>query len=363
MIARGLRDTAGTVWREDVWISSGKGGLHFSGMSHLNPYVMSRLWWDTKQDVDALLKEYYVLFYGPAAAEMQAFIEFCEPNFGQLGNDPTVTARALELFEKAKATPPSGSVYAQRIALVDAFLTTMRNRAKQIAVQRPEGLPEFRLIDMGKDKWRDVRDSLKMDGQVNEPFWTAYSLRSALKDARTGKKPKLATVIRARWWNGSLYFGIECEGAPGTAPVIGGNRDGDPAIWNGEHVELLIETDKHSYYQIVINPDGHIIHLDRGVAKARWQDWSSQAEVAVHRDGGSWSAEIRLPVTSSDEDPLHQIVGSKPLKIRSTNLPWHFNLWRKRAGSGDEEVSVFSTPDPESKNFHDTLRFGEIYVR
>ena len=42
VIARGLRDTSGKVWREDVWLSSGKGGLHHPGMSHLNPYVMSQ---------------------------------------------------------------------------------------------------------------------------------------------------------------------------------------------------------------------------------------------------------------------------------------------------------------------------------
>jgi hypothetical protein len=44
-------------------------------------------------------------------------------------------------------------------------------------------------------------------------------------------------------------------------------------------------------------------------------------------------------------------------------LPWHFNLWRKVAGSPEETISVFSPPDSETKNLHDTLRFAEIYVR
>lgn len=371
VIARGIRDVAGAVWREDVWISSGKGGLHFPGMSHLNPYVISQFWWDAKQDVDALLKEYYTLFYGPAAAPMQMFIEYCEPNFAALGSDAEVTRMALDLFERSKAAAPAGSDYARRIALVDDFLKTLRDRAKQIAVKRPEGLPEFRLIDMGKDKWRDVCDTLKIDGRVDEPFWTAYRYSQTLKDARTGKKPPQATRFMARWWKGSLVFGIQCEGAPGTAPVIGGKRDGDPAIWNGEHLELVIETDKHSYYQIVLSPDGHIIHLDRGVDKARWQDWSSQAEVAVHREGASWSAEIRLPVTASDEDPLHRIVGTMPFKSSDKELQsgkgsvllWHFNLWRKGSGSPDDPISVFSPPDPETGDLHDPLRFAEIYVR
>ncbi len=371
VIARGMRATAGTVWREDVWISSHMGGLHFPGMSHLNPYIMSQLWLDAKQDVDALLKEYYTRFYGPAAAQMQAFIEYCEPNFGQMGGDPGVIRKALDLFDQAKAAAPSGSVHAQRIALVDEFLTTMRDRGKQIAVERPAGLPQCRILDMGTRRWQDVSQTLKIDGRLDEPFWTASNFPQSLKDARTGKKPERATRFMARWWKDSLYLGIQCEGAPGVAPIVGGTSDGDPAIWDGEHIELLIETDKHSYYQLVINPDGHIIHLDRGVAKAHWRDWSSQAEVKVHRDGGSWSAEIRLPVTSSDEDPLHQIVGSRPFKSKDkalhsgkgTNLPWHFNLFRKRAGSEDEEITSFSPLGPNAKTFHDPQRFSEIYVQ
>ena len=48
----------------------------------------------------------------------------------------------------------------------------------------------------------------------------------------------------ARWWNGNLYFGIRCKFDPDTPPVIGSKKNHDPAIWQGEHLELLIETDK-----------------------------------------------------------------------------------------------------------------------
>jgi hypothetical protein len=69
-----------------------------------------------------------------------------------------------------------------------------------------------------------------------------------------------------------LAFGIECDFDPGEPPVIGSESDHDPAIWQGEHLELLIETDRHSYYQIVLNPAGALIDLDRGVARARNDD-------------------------------------------------------------------------------------------
>jgi hypothetical protein len=371
VIARGLRDVRGQVWREDAWLSTDKGGLHHPGMSHLNPYVMSQLWWDPDRDVDALLREYYRLFYGPAAEPMQDFIEFCEEHYGQLGGDAAVTRQALALFDQARKAAPADSTYGRRIALVDDFLVTLRNRALQIRERRPEGLPEFRLIDMANDKWRDARQTLVMDGKLDEPFWTHYSLRGSLKDIHTGGKPTHPTRFRARWWQDSLYFGIHCDGDAGVPPVIGTRQNGDPAIWGGEHVELLIETDRHSYYQIVINPAGAIMDLDRGVSKNAWYTWSSQAEVAAHVGDDYWSVELRLPITMSDEDPLHQIVGSRPFKARpdalatgkGAILPWHFNLFRKRSGTEDCETTAFSPLGADATSFHDRLKFAELYVR
>ena len=373
IIARGMQACKDKVWREDVWISSGKGGLHYPGMAHLNPYVISRFWWDVDQDVDALLEEYYQLFYGPAAREMKAFIEFCESEFARLGSDADVCRKALAFFDQAKAAAPADSVYGKRIALVDEFLPKLRLRATQLAVKRPEGLPEYRVIDMAKDKWRDVRHTLTMDGKLDETFWTAYYHPRALRDFRSGSKAKQQTRFMARWWKDNLYFGIHCELEENESPIIGSEHDNDPAIWQGEHLELLIETDAHSYYQIVVNPAGAIIDLDRAVTMkdGKAYDWSSQAEVATHIGDNYWSMELRLPITSSDEDPLHQIVGTRPFQAKQrdldsgkgTSLLWYFNLYRKRSGTEDSETTAFSPLGTDAKTFHVPLKFARIYVR
>jgi len=373
VIDRGLKATVGETWREDVWLSSGKGGLHYPGMAHLNPWIISRLWWDVDQDVDALLAEYYELFYGPAAAAMKAFIEFCEKEYAALGSDGELAGKALQLFDQARSSAPVDSVYAQRLALVDAFLPAFRSRAKQMSVPRPEGLPEYRLIDMGKDKWRDVRDSLKLDGKLDEAFWTAYNHPRPLRHIQTKAPPQGRTRFMARWHQDSLIFGIRCEFDPDEPPVIGARKDHDPAIWQGEHLGLLIETDRHSYYQIAVNPAGAMIDLDRGVSlkQGRAYEWSSQAKVAAHVDKDFWSVELQLPVTNSDEDPLHQIVGSRPFESKASalksgkgsSLPWFFNLFRKRSGTEAEETSSFSPLGRDAKSFHEPLRFGRLCVR
>jgi hypothetical protein len=153
--------------------------------------------------------------------------------------------------------------------------------------------------------------------------------------------------------------------------VIGTRQDNDPTIWQGEHLELLIETDKHSYYQVVVNPAGAIIDLDRGVRLSQAYDWSSQAEVAAFVGENYWSVELRLPVTSSDEDPLHQVIGSRPFQAKQsaldsgkgTSLPWYFNLYRKRSGTENVEATAFAPLGPDAKSFHVPRKFARIYVR
>ena len=38
--------------------------------------------------------------------------------------------------------------------------------------------------------------------------------------------------------------------------------------------------------------------------------------MAAHVGEDFWSVELRLPVTSSDEDPLHQMIGSRPFQAK-----------------------------------------------
>jgi hypothetical protein len=94
-------------------------------------------------------------------------------------------------------------------------------------------------------------------------------------------------------------------------------------------------------------------------------------EVAAHVGEDNWSVELRLPVTSSDEDPLHQLIGSRPFQAKQsaldsgkgTSLPWYFNLYRKRSGTEDVETTAFSPLGPDAKSFHVPLKFAKIYVR
>lgn len=70
---------------------------HRIAYDHLNIYVFYKYHWNPDRDIDALLNEYYTLFYGPAARLMKRFWEDVEVKFREV----------LQLDESTSGTYPS----------------------------------------------------------------------------------------------------------------------------------------------------------------------------------------------------------------------------------------------------------------
>jgi tetratricopeptide (TPR) repeat protein len=97
------------------------------------------------------------------------------------------------------------------------------------------------------------------------------------------------------------------------------------------------------------------VDLDRGASRDKWFSWDSNAEVATHLADDHWTIEIRLPITQDENDPLHQVIGSRPNK----SLPWHINICRQRIREDGAEYSAFSPTGAE--HFHDVMKFATFY--
>ena len=95
---------------------------HALATNHLNCYLTARLYWDANQDVGAMLEEYYVKFYGPAASQMKTFVEYCEQNWPNAPGNPSIIAQMRTRLNAAIAAAAGTGIYADRIALVDDFL-------------------------------------------------------------------------------------------------------------------------------------------------------------------------------------------------------------------------------------------------
>ena len=355
--ALSIRRTKGQSQGEFSWLPENN-GLDSPGVSHLAAYTYMRYLWDADQDVDKMLAEYTEKFYGPAAEKMRAFIEHCDAHYPELGEDRALAEEALSLFEQAKAQVDADSVYGKRLAMVDEYLAGLRQRLTQLAAKRTN-IPTVQMVDRDGGVWKKHRDSFKLDGKLDEDFWhhMPAACSGTLKENTTGAEPALPTDFKVVWANGNLHIGIRCQETPNNTVNIGSTKDNDPAVFYGDTVEILLETEAHSYYQIVINPAGAVVDLDRKRPKNQWFGWDSKAEVATHIGDDYWTVEAVIPIAPDSDDPNHLVNGKQPLE----SMPWFINICRQR---NRENERVFYTWSPTGKSgFHDVMKFGRLYTR
>lgn len=318
---------------------------HALATNHLNLYVTARYLWDADQDIDELLEDYYETFYGPAAGEMRAFVEFCEENWRSIQADPDAIDHALDLLGSARSAVEPGSVYAERMEVLTQFTAPLQLLRDQLTRDRRDDV-RYRVLRTGLSN-RGRMSEKTFDGRLDDPrFWPPNIRRAQLRNIHTGEAPEVRTYFQIFRERDHLYLGILCHEPEMQNLNLGTTRDNDPAIFDGDHVTLLIETLTHSYYEITINPAGSLYDVDHAPDGAG-AEWSSGAQVAVHHGEDYWSAEIRVPIAGAGArilDPKDGIDGDRP-----TNLyPWYFNVGRQRGDGEERERTAYSaTGEPD----------------
>lgn len=350
IIAEDLRSLKGKSLGEFIELTYGEKDMHAPGFNHLNVYVTGRYYWDADQDLDALLGEYYEKFYGPAAKEMKAFIEYSETNWHFMQSKVECIDKAFELLAAARKTAGE-TVYGKRIALLVDFVQPMKALREKISVGR-KGAPEA-LAAERKDA------GLKLDGRLDDAFWKDVPVYE-LKDVVKGTIPVDKTEFQIAWCDRDIIFGIRCEDADMKKIVVGTRENEDSNLWNGDVVEVYLDTPIHSYYQIAINPAGIIVDLDRRDGKLN-SIWSSEAKVAAYAGDTFWSVEIRIPTGDNDMggiDPLKKVEGRKPTEA----APWYFNVCRQRYRDGKEVEDTAFSPTGKMA-FPVPEKFGKLIVK
>ena len=320
-------------------------------VDHLNDYVTARFWWNADQDLDALLDEYFDDLYGPASNEMKAYVEYCSQNWKHMLSNVEPITRSLDLLQKARAAAGE-TVYGQRVDKIVTY-TARLNEIRQRMTQKRENVPDVRALP------RPASD-LTLDGKLDDKFWR-QTRTPRMMEIQTGRKPFLQTRFHIAWArNGALCLGLRCDETDMKNLALGATEDNDPGIWMGDFIDVLIETQVHSYYQITLNPAGAVMDLDRGAGKKKNYAWSSNAEVAVHHGEDYWSAEVRLPCAgpmAEEIDPLLGIAGRVP----TSTYPWYINVCRQRVRGKDVELSAWSPTGTD--RFNVPARFGKIYIK
>lgn len=349
VLGESINATKGISAGEDIWLTVAQ-DFHERGIAinHFLVYFTAKLWWGgPEREARALFDEYCRLFYGPAATEMAAFFAHCEAHWREMEKDKDKADAGLALFAAAKARAAGDATVAARVALIDTYLDDLRSKSEQLGKKRGP-VPQIRLVGDAA--------GVVIDGDLGDAYWQKcpVSARGSLRELQTGRAPVFGTTFQMGWQAGSLCLAIRCAERPGDKPNDTATKDDDAAIFYGDAVEILIETAAHGHYQIVVSPSGRVVDLDRQAGKRDFR-WDSQAEVATRLADDHWVAEIRIPVTQDENDPLHQVIGRKPTQ----SLPWYVNVCRQRVRENGQEHSAFSPTG--TAGFHEPIKFAHLF--
>lgn len=304
--------------------------------THLMMYLYSKLMWDPKVNVDALLVEYYTLYYGPAAMEMKALDKFGEEIWmrkaprrvtASSGNlkEEDVT-KLFEIFGKARAKTEAGTIYAQRLDRLAAEMEPLKRLFVNLHRKGP-------IIQAGR-----FAEDIKCDGDLSKTFWKGVPT-TPLKDMFTRVKPShVATSVAFRATTGALYIAIECR-----EPQMGRLHDrtktrDDASISSDDFVEIRLETPNGRMPVININSAGTIFDQDvTDPNVANLPAFYSVTDYAVKKYPDKWCIEIRINYAS---------LGAL---IPTVSAPWGMQISHQRLAGDKAEFYQLS---PTGKAFN-----------
>jgi len=318
--------------------------LNYPGMQHLNLYVTAKLQWHPDLDLDALLEEYYTLFYGPARDEMRSFWQFVEKNYA----DRTIARRQRAVAAQGNAPP---QVHRPRVSPVNVFPPSVLDRLDSLltaalAKTEPESIyaKRIRIIKGEFDKGRarllaEVQAKatrLVLPGPATVTGGTVpYSRPARFRDNLDHVESPAASRTEAAlaWDRQYLYLRFVCyEDRMQAIKKKCTTRD-DNGLWRDDCIEVFISPDPGNpklCYQVIVNAAGAVWdgkYQDRGAPDV---DWNAGIEVEKSALLDRWtvSLKVRLRDLGLDGNTLAgREIGCNIYRNRQSVSPTEYTAW------------------------------------
>ena len=272
-------------------IAKNADGLAEMPISHLMTYINNKLMWDPDLDMEALLEEYYRLWFGPAALEMKAFHDYAEEVWCRKGSRsvsekdgflrPDDVPRYFELLARAKAKTQLDTIYYKRIDDMEKAYSGLKTIFED---RTPWGdwleaaiLPAASQADGDFTKYGSHWVKLECDG-------VAVATEAAVGVTEDRKQ---------------LFVAFRCN-EPSMATIREETKFFDrPAVLKDDHVRIDVNTPAKNWFSIAVNPAGAIWDecrdleiINRDALAVLWTP-GTQANVKKAADG--WEVEIAVP--------------------------------------------------------------------
>ena len=275
--------------------------MNYPATQHLNLYITGKLYWNPDADLNAMLEEYYRLFYGPAEKPMKEFYSqaircWLDGLKGASSNSGiSATAKPADVFSvdsldkmlasiNDAARLATASPYKERVQLMaNEFANGRRTLIVMVRNETPE------LVSLRTD------EKMKIDGVMDEATWSLGNGSPMV--TKTGETTPHRTYIYSRHDVNNLYFGfILYESKPDKLKVTSRKRD-YRYIYEDDCIEIYLENQNGKDYQFIVSPgalwDAEIVDVH-----TRKTEWDSGAETAVKVSGNRICIEIAIPKAS-----------------------------------------------------------------
>jgi len=332
--------------------------------------------WDPDQDVDALLDDFFVNFFGPAAPPMKRVSarleELWQRVFTIYGGDRPSYAGRIDMWERIYTNEELAALAA---LAEDAAKLVQNDEAQSWRVD----LIREDLIGQLQRNRADFETTLGVAKQTRVTCWRAHVAPAAdgllpldawqqVPHERLGDAPwrsrhavehglTVLTHFKVLWTPDAFHLLIDAaEPDFANSATFAEREPDDPNLWKDSTVEVMVTLHderimSQAKYQLLINDRGVLADMTVQLGKQDW-GWDSGAKILNERHDTGWTARLAIPLA---------VLGIKnPAKLG----PVAFNVVRHRARKGTEpELFSWSQAGWGDPSRHGRLTFSpEVFT-
>ncbi|MHB8994653.1 MAG: DUF4838 domain-containing protein [Armatimonadota bacterium] len=282
----------------------------------LDEYVTMKLLWNPDQDVDALLKDYFTSFYGPAAEPIGAIYARLEDLWRKVytiyGGDSPRYASRVDLWEKiyteeelagmgrlvaeAEKLAAGDEAYAWRVGMVRDEMVG-RLRANREEYKRTLGVASQAQVTCYR-----APVEAGADGLLPLEAWAKVP-HEVLGPAMKTTKLDVLTHFKTAWSPDTLHLLFECEEPdPASDPTMAERKPDEADLWKDQTVEYMLTLEderimSQSQYHTIINNRGVVCDMQRALGK---QDlsWNGNPVVKAEKTERGWVVRVAAPLAA-----------------------------------------------------------------
>ena len=322
--------------------------------NYLNYYVYSRICWDNKTDIDAVLDEHYRLMFGAAATDMKELYTVLETKWmtklsGESKDTPVGPVAVVPSWKTifAEIYPPS------EIARLDAMVAAALSKVGSESIEaRRIRLIADEFIGGIKAAAKTYADRVAAVENFRVPAGKGIPLRVFV---RRGKKPDIDRPVETKvstWMDDvALHATFVCE-EPNIDKVAAKSRPRDDnEIWADNSIEwFFCPTGVRSdCYHIGINSEGSIFDNKLHILGTRGsnvdKDWGEGVVATIEKKADSWTCAITVPFAA---------IGGRPVKAMPSSFA------RNRVVSGIRGSALYIWGPETLTGFGNSENFGTI---